>query len=189
MAIPLKRVFFLLFAIALLRASPALSVPLASAIDHPGVVNSGTQQSGQYGPFRQVGGGSEGTEAQAGIVTSEQVAYGPTSDKSEVSGPHSEYGMSGSAVSLGNGGSKSNWFKPAAAVGAGGAALYALFGRGKNGNAGAGSGGGFTTTSTANLGGGTPGGDTPSDVPEPGTLMMLGIGIASFLGRRKLGWR
>jgi hypothetical protein len=188
MAIPLKRVFFLLCcAFALLRASPALSVPLASAIDHPGVVNSGTQPNGQYGPFRQVGGGSEGTEAEARIVGSEQLAYGPSSDKAEVSGPHSEYGMSGSAVSMGNGGSKSNWFKPAAAVGAGGAALYALFGTGKNGNAGAGNGGGISSTSSANLGG-TPGGG-PSDVPEPGTIMMLGIGIASFLGRRKLGFK
>ena len=187
MAIPLKRVLFLLFAFALLRASPALSVPLASAIDHPAAVNSGTQPNGQYGPFRQVGGGSEGTEAQARIVESEQLAYGPNSDNAEVSGPHSEYAMSGSAVSMGNGGSKSNWFKPAAAVGAGGAALYALFGTGKDGNAGAASGGGLSTSSSANLGG-TPGGG-PSEVPEPGTLMMLGIGIASFFGRRKLGWR
>ena len=180
MAAPLKRILFLLCAIALLRASPALSVPLASANDRPDVA---ARPDGQYGPFRQV----EGSESQARIVDSEQLAYGPNSDNSQVSGPHTEYGMSGSVVSSGNGGSKSGWFKPAAAIGAGGAALYAVLGSGKRGSEGAGSGGGMNTGFSANLGG-TPEGGTPSDVPEPGTLMMLGIGVASLLGRRKLGW-
>jgi hypothetical protein len=188
MATPLKRVFFLLFALALLRASPALSVPLASAIDRPDVASSGTQPSGQYGPFLQIRGGYDGTEARARIVEPEKLAFGPTSDNSEVSGPHSEYAMSGSAVSVGDGGSRSGWFKPAAAVGAGGGILYALFGASKHGNGGTESGGGISSgPSGSNYGGGNPG--TPSDVPEPGAIVMLGIGIASFLGRRKLGLR
>ena len=82
------------------------------------------------------------------------------------------------------------WIVPAAAVGAGGGALFAVLSHDKGGDAnssganalgpgGSGSGGGITSIGTTN-------GGSPSDVPEPGTILLMGAGIASFLGRRKI---
>jgi len=101
------------------------------------------------------------------------------------------------------GGSVSNrWLLPAAGIGAGGAALFAVMrhhhddagtdpamdpatvstgGGGMNIQSGGGHGNGNGN------GNGNGGGDgNPPAVPEPGTLLMMGAGIASFLGRKKI---
>jgi PEP-CTERM motif-containing protein len=168
MCTPLKRLLFFLLTVSMLRASPALSVPLASAVDGPEA-----SVSGPYDPYRQVAGESDEGEAKARIV-----------DRDEL-------GASGHSGSPG-------WLKPAAAVGAG-SALYVLFAGANKHEEGATSSGFGSFSGDApsggmeelTLGGGRPGGDDPpsSAVPEPGTIAMLGIGIASLMGRMKLARR
>jgi hypothetical protein len=194
MAFPLKRILFFLFAVSVLRASPALSVPLATGNDYSVAGGEATSQDGQFGPFEQVNGNAEGTEARARIVDNDQLAYGPTSEKSEVAAAHPAFGMSGQAsMSAGGGSHTPGWLLPAAAVGAGGGALFALTSHGKHGNGNDGSGVGMSSSGGSGgevaLGGGnghTPGDETPSTVPEPGTMTLMGLGIASILGRKKL---
>jgi len=179
MASPLKRILFFLALVLMLRASPAHSVPLASAVDGPGTVAHGSSD------YLLAGGGEvnaegevEGSEIRAGIVDNEH--------------HHSDFGMSGQAAMTGAGSRTPGWLLPGAAVGAGGGALFALASHGNkhgNGNGGNGGiGGGGAPGGNLGLGGhdGTPGDDYPSDVPEPGTVALMGIGIASILGRRKL---
>jgi len=187
MASPLKRVLFFLFAVLVLRASPALSVPLVSAVDGPGIAAFGSSDY-MLASTVNAEGDAEGIEPRARIVDTEQLAYGSASEKSEVAAPHSELGMSGQASMSAAGSSGTpGWLLPGAAVGAGGGALFALASHGNNhGNGG--NGGGIGTGGPGlNLGhnGDTPGGE----VPEPGTITLMGIGIASILGRRKFARR
>ena len=191
MALPLKKILFFLFAVSLLGASPALSVPLATGNDYS-VAGEATTQDGQFGPFEQVNGGAEG-EARARIVDNDQLAYGPASEKSEVAAAHPAFGMSGQAsMSAGGGSHTPGWLLPAAAIGAGGGALFALTSHGKRGNGNDGSGVDLSSSGGSGgevaLGGDndrTPDDETPSAVPEPGTITLMGLGIASILGRRK----
>ncbi len=180
MATPLKRVLFFLLAVSVLRASPALSVPLASTVDSPGAVVSGgsdytlaggeTDQpaDGRYSPFQQVRGGTDGTESKARIVDSE----------------------SGQAAMNTGGSSHTGWLLPVAAVGAGGGSLFALLSHGNkhgnNGTDGSGINVGAGGSPNVNLGLGTTTDDPPSAVPEPGTITLMGLGIASILGGRKI---
>jgi hypothetical protein len=167
MALSQKRLLFFIFAILLLGASPALSVPLSSGVGNPGAVAYGTSGT---------------TDADG-----ETVAIDGTADQTG----------SESRILEHNGRSTPGWVLPAAAVGAGGGALFALMSHGKSGdgssmganaldpsaNLGAsGSGGGITAMGTNN---GSPGGN-PSDVPEPGTILLMGVGIASILGGRRI---
>ncbi len=183
----LKGLLFSLLALALLRASPALSVPLAPGADGPDA-----SVSEQYNPYRQVGGDSEEGEAKARIVDRDQLVSGPEAP-SQV--PHAAYGMTGPAMSAGGHSGSPGWLKPAAAVGAGSALYVLLAGKGKDGNGGSANGSPINTSDgtpdLTTLGGHdeTPGGDQPSEVPEPGTIAMLGIGIASLLGSRKIAKR
>ena len=169
MAFAEKRVLFFLFAALVLGASPALSVPLSSGVENPGAAAYGavgfTDPDGET--TLPVDGTADQTSSEARIV-----------DHTEV------------AMSSDMGHSAPGWILPAAAVGAGGGALYALLShdKGGNGNSSAatalgtsGSGGGIASVGAD----GTPG-DNPSDVPEPGTILLMGVAIASFLGRRRI---
>jgi hypothetical protein len=188
MAPPLKRVLFFLFAVLLLRASPALSVPLATAVNGPGNASFGSSDYTQpSGAQVNAEGDAEGSEPRAGIVDAQQLAFGSASEKSETMAPHSELGMSSTAsMSAGSSAHAPGWLMPAAAIGAGGGALFALASHGKHGNGGSidlGPSGGQGPSYNLGGNGGTPGAN-PSDVPEPGTITLMGIGIASILGRR-----
>lgn len=168
MAVAQKRVLFFLFAALVLGASPALSVPLSSGVD-PGAVAYGaagfTDPDGET--TLPVDGIADQSSSEARIV-----------DHTEV------------AISSDMGHSTPGWIVPAAAIGAGGGALYALVShdKGGNGNSSAptalgmsGSGGDIASVGAD----GTPG-DNPSDVPEPGTILLMGAGIATFLVRRRI---
>ena len=189
MAISLKRIFFFMITVLVLGASPALSVPLSAGLDSQGAAVSGTSDpDGETTPA--VDGTAVETSSEARIVDHQQLAYGSAS-ASEESGPHSEIGMSGQA-SMGTGGHGTpGWVLPAGVIGAGGA-LYAVMSHKGHEDASASSGLGSSpqlgSSSGINLGNGGhgPGDENPSAVPEPGTLLMMGAGIASFLGRRKI---
>jgi len=189
MAISLKRVLFFLVTTLVLGASPALSVPLSTGLDSQGAAVYGN--SGVTNPEGETTDGTAvETSSEARIVDHQQLAYGSAS-ASEESGPHSEIGMSGQA-SMGTGGNGTpGWLLPAGAIGAGGA-LYAVMSHKGHEDASASSGlGSSPQLGTAgsggiNLGNGGHGDDPPSAVPEPGTLLLMGAGIASFLGRRKI---
>jgi hypothetical protein len=111
------------------------------------------------------------------------------SDRTEEAATHSpDVGIGGSSMDMGH--STPGWIVPAAAVGAGGGALFAFMSHDKGGDGSASSATALTSGSGAGVTGmgisdGTPGGH-PSDVPEPGTILLMGAGIASFLGRRKI---
>jgi hypothetical protein len=184
MATPLKKALFFLCALTVLRAPPALSVPLASGMDQPVTTADGLDYSAAADDAAQpLDGNDAGTEARARIV--DNVAYGPGAK-------HTEYGMTGQAA-IGSGGSSHGWLMPAAVVGAGGGTLFALLSHGgkQTSDGGADASGlnvsaGGTAGPSLGHGGNGNGTDTPSAVPEPGTLLLMGIGVASFLGRRKL---
>jgi hypothetical protein len=168
----LKKLLFFLCAVTLLRASPALSVPLAPAANDQAVSQAASDpDGGQYSPFRQVGsdGGSD-----ARIVGSEELAYGPQPSSSK--GLASSLGSSSHSNSPG-------WIKPVAGIAAG-SSLFALVSHGKGNGGGSGglTAGGRGLTNNGGQGGT---GDTPSDVPEPGTMLLMGLGIAGYLGGRK----
>jgi hypothetical protein len=182
MAFPLKRVLFFLFAILVFQASAALAVPLSSGMngqDAAAVSATGSTADG------------EATEAGAGIVDNQELALG--ADASEVSGPHSaEFATGGTAEMRVGAKSKSpGWLRPAAAVGAGSSifAILASGGKGKGGVSAEGNGsvtmGSSGSGGTTSVGGGK-GDDPPSAVPEPGTMLLMGLGVAGYLGRRKL---
>jgi hypothetical protein len=191
MATPLKKALFFLVAAMMLRASPALSVPLASGVDPPATTADGPDYSLPSDDAAQpLDGNDAGTDARARIVDN--------------SAPHSEYGMTGGA-GIGSGGSSHTpgWLVPAAVVGAGGGTLFALLSHGGKQTSSGGpdasgldaSAGGTTGASLGQGHGGNgngtgtgngSGADGPSPVPEPGTLLMMGLGVASFLGRRKV---
>jgi hypothetical protein len=192
MATPIKTALFFLCALMALRAPPALSLPLASGIDTKGVTaDASKDRTVAVDETTQPMDGSEGgQDSQARIV--DHLAYGPGSKDSEAPVPQSEPGMtSHAAFSAGGGSHTPGWMIPAAAVGAGGT-LFAVLSHGKNGSNGssaaAGLDGRTAGTPGAGLGHGpeTPGDETPSAVPEPGTLVLMGLGIASVLGRRKI---
>ena len=180
MVFPQKRVLIFLFAAMVLAASPALSVPLSSGVENPGP--SYTDPDGET---------TVPVDGTAGIVDHQTVAM-TESHATEEAGPHPEMGMGGASggAAMGGGGGMPGWVMPAAGIGAGGAAIAVLaHGNGKSSgtsgldaSGGMGSGGGIGAMGTSNDG--TPGGS--SDVPEPGTIMLMGAGIASFLGRRRL---
>jgi len=187
MALSQKRTLFFLVAILLLGASPALSVPLSSGVENPGVAAYGAP--GTTDPDGETVATADQAGAESRIVDHNVVAMGSVSDRSEVAarGP--------SSMDMGH--STPGWVLPAAAVGAGGGALFAFMSHDKGGNgsssqAGAldpsadlgasGSGGGISAMGTNN----GSHGDNPSDVPEPGTILLMGAGIASFLGRRRI---
>jgi len=194
MATPLKKALFFLCALTVLRAPPALSVPLASGMDQPATTADGPDYSAAADDAAQpLDGNDAGTEARARIV--DNVAYGPGAKDTG-------YGMTGQAA-IGSGGSSHTpgWLMPAAVVGAGGGTLFALLSHGGKQASNAGrdasgldvNAGGTTGASLGQHGGGNgngagtgSGSDSPSPVPEPGTLLLMGIGVASFLGRRKL---
>ena len=186
MAIPLKRVLFFLSAVLVLHASPALSVPLSSGMngqDAAAVSATGSTADG------------EATEQSAGIVDNQELALG--ADAREVSAPHSAEFATGGKAEM-NVGAKSGrspgWLKPAVAVGAGGSIFAVLAaGKGKDkGNGGVTAGGSGSIQmggGKGNGGGGTTsvGGDNPpSAVPEPASMLLMGLGVAGYLGRRKL---
>jgi len=192
MATPIKTVLFFLCALMVLRAPPALSVPLASGIDTPGSTADGPDFVLATDDATQtLDGTAEGTDARARIVDNREVAYGLGAKDSEVSAPHSEFGMSSQAAIGVSGSSHNGWLLPAAAVGAGGGALFALLSHGgKQGSSGGLNASGLDVIAGASPGvsvghgQGGPGDDTPSSVPEPGTLLLMGIGAAAFLARR-----
>lgn len=180
MALSQKRILFFSLAMLLLGASPALSVPLSSGVENPGV--TAYDASGTTDPDGEMvavnGTTDQGSESR--ILDHGSVATSSVSANSHMDMGHSTPG----------------WILPAAAIGAGGGALFAFTSH-KGGNAGssdanaldgstnlgaAGSGGGITAMGTNN---GSDGGN-PSDVPEPGTIFLMGAGIASFLGRRRI---
>jgi len=198
MTISLKRVLFFLFAVSVLGASPAFSVPLSSGIDAQGTAVSGAGTTDPDGETALEADGSAERVPEARIVD-HQVAMSSVSERSEESGPHPEIGMGGQASmgASGGGNSMPGWVLPVAGVAAGGGALFALTSHGHK-DAGA-SGTGLDQAAelgTSGSGGGTisaggghghgPGDENPSAVPEPGTLLMMGAGIASFLSRRKI---
>jgi hypothetical protein len=176
MAFQKKRILFFLFASLVLGASPALSVPLSSGVENPGAAAYGT--SSYTDPDGETAVPVDGTadRAEARIVD-HRVAM---SSASEEAAPYPEMGMGGqSSTDMGR--STPGWILPAAAVGAGGGALFALMSHDKGGDGlgSPGSGGGITSLGTNN---GTPG----DNVPEPGTILLVGAGIASFLSRRRI---
>ena len=184
MAIPLKRVLFFLFTVTVLLARPALSVPLSSGFDH-------LDADGEATPA--VDGIAEGEGSEARIVD-HQVAMTSASERSEEAGPHPEIGIGGQpSVGMGGGHSTPGWVLPAAGIAAGGGALFALMSHDGTGDGGSSA---SALDQAAGLGaspggismgnGGGHGNDNSSDVPEPGTILMVGAGIASFLGRRKI---
>ena len=186
MGFPLKRILLFLSAVLLIGAPPAHSVPLSSGMgSHEAVVGaSSTDADGEA-----IQNTDDGTaeRADARIVDHTPVTYAP----------HSEVAMGGSA-SMGSSGH--SWALPAAGIGVGGAVLFAVLSHDKKGDAGAASSAGMDQTPEAGAtgagsglngggnghGNGGSGGDNPPSVPEPGTLLMLGAGIASFLGRKKI---
>jgi hypothetical protein len=187
MVFPQKRILFFLFAVLVLGASPALSVPLSSGVENPSVAAYGA--SGYTDPDGGTTLPVDGTADRVGIVDHKEVAMSTVSGHSEESATQSEVGMSGQATM---GHATPGWIVPAAAVGAGGGALFAILSHDKGGSSStssldasadlgaSGSGGGTIAMGTNDN---TPGGN---DVPEPGTLMLMGAGIASFLGRRRM---
>jgi hypothetical protein len=106
------------------------------------------------------------TEASAGIVDNQVPAFG--ADASELGADASEVWGSQSP----------GWLEPAAAVRAG-SSIFTILATGVGRYKGNGNGGGGTTP----VGGG---GDPPSAVPEPGTMLLMGLGVAGYFGRRKL---
>jgi hypothetical protein len=173
MAFPKKRIIFFLYAALLLGASPALSVPLSSGVEN---------QTATYGTVGFTDPDGETTLPVDG--TADQASSEARSDIGSAGSPSMDMGHA-----------TPGWIVPAAAVGAGGGALFAFMSHDKGGNgstsagnglgdpmSSSGMGGGITGTGTNN---GTPGG-SPSDVPEPGTILLMGTGIASFLGRRRV---
>src|SRR5947207_9280284 len=130
MAIPLKRVLFSLFAVLVLHASPALSVPLSTGMN--GQDAAAVSATGSTSPD------GEATQARAGIVDDQELALG--ADASEVSGPRpAEFTTGGTSEMRVGAKSKSpGWLKPAAAVGAG-SSIFAILASSKgkgNGNGG-----------------------------------------------------
>jgi len=176
-----------------LRAPPALSVPIASGLNQPASTADGPDYALAPDDAAQAADGSDtGTNASARIVDPQEVAYGPGAKDSEVSAPHSSFAASGNA-SIGASGSSHapGWLLPAAVVGAGGGTLFALLSHGgkQSSNAGANASGldamaGNSPGVSVGLGHGDTGNGTPSPVPEPGTLLLMGIGAAAFLARR-----
>jgi hypothetical protein len=191
MAISLKRVLFFLSTTLVLGASPALSVPLSTGLGSQGTAVYGA--SGVTDPdgeaTQAVDGSAEQTSSEARIVD-HQVAYSSASASKE-SGPHSDIGMSGQASMGSGGGGMPGWILPAGAIGAGGA-LYAVISHKGHEDTSASSGLssspqlGTAGSGGVNLGNGGQGDDPPSAVPEPGTILLMGAGIASLLGRRKI---
>ena len=185
MAVPLKRVLFFLFAVLVLQASPALSVPLSTGMN--GQDAAAVSATGSASPDGEA-------TASAGIVDNQELALG--ADASEVSGPHSaEFATGGTAeMRVGAKSSRSpGWLKPAVAIGAG-SSVFAVLASGKGKGKGNGDGTGGVTmgggNGNGNGGGGSTsvgnGDDPPSSVPEPGTMLLMGLGFAGYLGRRKL---
>lgn len=188
MAFAQKRTLFFLFAALLLGASPALSVPLSSGVENQGAVYGSSGFTDPDGEATlPVDGTADQTGSEARIV--DHVAMGH-----EEAAAHSDIEAAGtSSIDMGH--ATPGWIVPAAAIGAGGGGLFALMSHDKGGNGSSsaattlddpmgmsGMGGGITGMGTNN---GTPG-DHPSDVPEPGTILLMGAGIASFLGRRRI---
>jgi hypothetical protein len=188
MAFAPKRIIFFLFAALLLGASPALCVPLSSGVENQGAAYGTpgfTDPDGETTLPVDATGDQTGPEAR--IVDHTTLAM------HEDAAPRSGLGSAGSS-SMDMGHATPGWIVPAAAVGAGGGALYAFMSHGKDGSGSVTSGAGIgDPMSTSGMGGGistgtnngTPG-DHPSDVPEPGTILLMGAGIASFLGRRRI---
>jgi hypothetical protein len=187
MAFLKKRVLFFLFAALVLGASPALSVPLSSGVENPGAAAYGTPSYTDPDGETTVPVDGTADRVEARIVD-HRVAM---SSASEEAAPHPEMGIGGQS-STGMGHSTPGWILPAAAVGAGGGALFALMSHDKgDGSSSAsafgtpaslgssGSGGGITGLGTNN---GTPG----DNVPEPGTIFLMGAGIAALLSRRRI---
>ena len=192
MASPQTRVLFFLFAILLIGASPALSVPLSSGVENSGAAAYGSP--GSTDPDGEtvvpVDGAADQVTSEAGIVDHDQVAMSSVSGHTEESAKHSDVGLGGpSSMDMGH--STPGWIVPAAAVGAGGGALFAFMSHDKGGNGGASAGGGDDPLGPSGTGGGinsmgTNNGHGDNPVPEPGTIFLMGAGIASFLGRRRI---
>jgi len=171
MATPIKTALFFLCALTVLRAPPALSVPLASGINQPASTADGPDYAPAPEDASQVTDGSDaGTNARAGIVDPQEV--------------NASIGASGSSHAPG-------WLLPVAVVGAGGGTLFALLSHGgkRSSNAGSNAPGldaiaGNSPGVSVGLGHGGTGNGTPSTIPEPGTLLLMGIGAATFLALR-----
>src|SRR5438067_10995413 len=151
MAFPQKRVLFFLFAVLVLGASPAFSVPLSSGIENPGAASYGTSgyTDPDGGTTLPVDGTADRASSEARIVD-HQVATSSLSDRTEADS-HTTIGMNGQA-DMGH--ATPGWIVPAAAVGAGGGALFAVLSHDRGGDAnsrgadalgpgGSGSGGGI----------------------------------------------
>jgi hypothetical protein len=188
MAFAQKRIIFFLFGVLALGASPALCVPLSAGVENPGAAAYTTP--GFTDPDGETTLPADGTADQTGSEA--RIVDHTTVAMHEDAAAPSDLGSVGSP-SADMGHATPGWIVPAAAVGAGGGALFAFMSHGKGGDAGSGadaslnnpmgtSGSGNGITGTGN--GGKPG-DHPSDVPEPGTILLMGAGIASFLGRRR----
>jgi hypothetical protein len=188
MAFAQKRIIFFLFAALALGASPALSVPLSSGVENQAAAYGTVGFTDPDGETTlPVDGTADQTGSEARIVDHTTVAM------HEDAAPRSDIGSTGSS-SMDMGHATPGWIVPAAAVGAGGGALFAFMSHDKGGSGSMSAGTGLgDPMSTSGMGGGistgtnngTPG-DNPSDVPEPGTILLMGAGIASFLGRRRL---
>src|SRR5207253_5530170 len=94
MAIPKKRIFFFLFAVLVLGASPALSVPLSSGLENPGAAAYGTSgytdQDGET--TLPVDGTADQATLEARIVDHKEVAMSSVSNHGEEGASHSEVG-------------------------------------------------------------------------------------------------
>jgi len=181
MAFQMKRILFFLFAALVLGASPALSVPLSSGVENPGAAAYGTPSYTDPDGETTVPVDGTADRAEAGIVD-HRVAM---SSASEEAAPHPEMGMDGqSSTDMGH--STPGWILPAAAVGAGGGALFALMSHDKGGDGSSSASAFNTPASLGSSGMGTNNGTPGDNVPEPGTILLMGAGIASFLGRRRI---
>lgn len=190
MGFPVKRAFFALSAVLLLGASPAFSVPLSSGVSSP---NDPIVTTDPDGETTQP---ADESTADARIVDHPRV-YVRTIPATEEFGPSPAMTTGGSSSMKSSGHSLA---LPAAGIGVGGAVLFAVLSHGSHSGDAASSGAARNTPSSlggpasggglknggGNGNGGSSGGDDPPTVPEPGTLLMLGAGIASFLGRKKI---
>jgi hypothetical protein len=185
MGFPLKRILLFLSTVLLIGAPPAQSVPLSSGMgSHEAVYGASSTDSDGEAIQNSEDGTAE--RADARIVDHTPVTYAP----------HSEVAMGGSA-SMGSSGH--SWALPAAGIGVGGAVLFAVLSHDSHGgdpassaapsassSLGGPASGGGPKNNGGNGDSGSSGGNDPPTVPEPGTLLMLGAGIASFLGRKKI---